>query len=52
MNLSISIKSSWSYLPDAELGVVDHIVRHRELSLVLRRMHGLDLADDAALRLE
>nr|ACR36593.1 unknown [Zea mays] len=37
-------------LPDAELGVVDDVVRHGELRLVLRRVHGLDLADDAALR--
>ena len=43
--------SSWlQYLPDAELGIVDDIVRHGELRLVLRRVHGLNLADDAALR--
>ena len=41
---------SSQYLPDAELGVVDDVVRHGELRLVLRRVHGLDLADDAALR--
>jgi hypothetical protein len=46
----ISSLSVAGYLPDAELGVVDDVVRHGELRLVLRRVHGLDLAEDAALR--
>lgn len=37
------------YLPDTELGVVEDVVSHGELSLVLRRANRLDLLHDAAL---
>jgi hypothetical protein len=35
-----------------ELGVVDVVVGHGELGLVLKRVHGLDLMDDATLHNE
>ena len=41
-----------THLPDAEFGVVDDVVGHGELGLVLRRVHRLDLPDDAALVLQ
>lgn len=40
---------SLTYLPDTELGVVDDIIGHGELSLVLRRVNRFDLADYATL---
>lgn len=38
-----------TYLPDAKLGVVDHVVGHSELGLVLRRVDRLDLSHYAPL---
>lgn len=38
-----------TYLPNAQLGVVDDVIRHRELGLIFRRLDRGDLPDDATL---
>lgn len=39
-----------TYLPNTELGIVDDVIGHGELSLVLGRVNGFDLSDYAILR--
>ncbi|KAL0927373.1 hypothetical protein M5K25_001537 [Dendrobium thyrsiflorum] len=41
-----------TYIPDSKFGVVNDVVRHGELSLVLRRVDRLDLTNEAALQLQ